>query len=245
MGYWHWRPCRDRKGLMVVSRAHGRELVSRWDGEGLPPVHSVGRQSGAPALEQTHPFHFKMCPGVMLGPRCNHDLGVLLRLPVPKHLMTEFSESPTRGFDVLQAKLTLDAVPYAGQPAGGLVDMNCPHGAKLGDAHGLLPLRPRGSAAGGLAGMEDQHGADQGDAYGSCPARPCGSSSWVSDSNALPDLGDAHGLLPLRPRGSAAGSWPVWRISMEPTRGTRMDFFLRAPAVPAAGCLTAMQCLNR
>ena len=31
-------------------------------------------------LEVTHPFHFKMTPGVMLGPTCNHGLGVLLRI---------------------------------------------------------------------------------------------------------------------------------------------------------------------
>ena len=31
--------------------------------------------------EVVQPFHFKMTPGIMLGPRCNHDLGILLRLP--------------------------------------------------------------------------------------------------------------------------------------------------------------------
>jgi hypothetical protein len=35
-----------------------------------------------PALERNHAYHFKMTPGLMLGPRCNHDLGILLRLPV-------------------------------------------------------------------------------------------------------------------------------------------------------------------
>ena len=37
--------------------------------------------AGAPALETTHPFHFKMNPAILLGPVCNHDLGVLLRIP--------------------------------------------------------------------------------------------------------------------------------------------------------------------
>ena len=82
MLFWHWRRCVNPKGKSVVRRVHGRDLVSRWDGAGLPPVHSVPPQIGLPALEQNHAYHFKMTPGVMLGPRCNHDLGVLLRLPV-------------------------------------------------------------------------------------------------------------------------------------------------------------------
>ena len=36
---------------------------------------------GLPALETNHPFHFKLSPGVQLGPMCNHDIGVLIRFP--------------------------------------------------------------------------------------------------------------------------------------------------------------------
>ena len=35
---------------------------------------------GMATLEQAHPFHIKMSPGITLGPRCNHDLGILLCL---------------------------------------------------------------------------------------------------------------------------------------------------------------------
>eukprot|EP00973_Karenia_brevis_P047487 6593497-Karenia_brevis.AAC.1 len=35
---------------------------------------------GLPAVEINHPFHFKMTPSMMLGPQCNHDLGILLRV---------------------------------------------------------------------------------------------------------------------------------------------------------------------
>ena len=36
---------------------------------------------GGPAIETTHPFHFKMTPSMMLGPVCNHDLNCFLRIP--------------------------------------------------------------------------------------------------------------------------------------------------------------------
>ena len=35
-----------------------------------------------PSLERSHAYHCKLTPGVFLGPRCNHDLSILLRLPV-------------------------------------------------------------------------------------------------------------------------------------------------------------------
>ena len=34
-------------------------------------------------MEIAHPFHFKMTPSMLLGPVCNHDLGILLRLCKP------------------------------------------------------------------------------------------------------------------------------------------------------------------
>ena len=64
----------------MAKRTHGLELQERWDGVGQPTLSKTPPNIGAPALEVVHPFHFKMTPGVMLGPTCNHDLGVLLRL---------------------------------------------------------------------------------------------------------------------------------------------------------------------
>ena len=61
-------------------RAHGRPLQGRWDGAGPPPVSTVPPFRAAPLLETHHPFHIKMNPAIYLGPRCNHDLGVLLRM---------------------------------------------------------------------------------------------------------------------------------------------------------------------
>eukprot|EP00973_Karenia_brevis_P093916 12419792-Karenia_brevis.AAC.1 len=60
----------------------GKELQERWSGEGAPPLHQKPPLKGGPKLERTHPFHFKMTPGIMLGARCNHDLGMVPKLPV-------------------------------------------------------------------------------------------------------------------------------------------------------------------
>ena len=81
MFYWHWTRREDAKKGSVAVRSHGMELVPRWNGEGDPPLFVSPPFLGAPALETTHPFHFKLCPSMLLGPMCNHDLGVLLRLP--------------------------------------------------------------------------------------------------------------------------------------------------------------------
>ena len=64
----------------VAKMTHGLPLQARWNGSGAPPIHANAPTKGSPAIEVDHPFHFKMTPGAMLGPRCNHDLGVLLRL---------------------------------------------------------------------------------------------------------------------------------------------------------------------
>ena len=84
LGFWSWQERVNAKGERVMKRVHGKELQPRWDGCGLPPVHDKPPMKGMPKLERTQPFHFKMNPGIMLGPRCNHDLGVICKLPVLK-----------------------------------------------------------------------------------------------------------------------------------------------------------------
>ena len=81
MYFWHWSRSVNEKKDVIAKRAHGLLLQSRWDGCGPPPVLQGPPHHGLPALEITHPFHFKMSPAMLLGPKCNHDLGVLLRLP--------------------------------------------------------------------------------------------------------------------------------------------------------------------
>ena len=78
MFYWHWARSVDDKKRLVAKRYHGLDLTPRWNGVGAPPLCASPPFTGAPALEITHPFHFKMCPAMLLGPMCNHDLGVLL-----------------------------------------------------------------------------------------------------------------------------------------------------------------------
>ena len=72
----------NKKGKEVARRMHGCALAGRWNGRGLPPVIKTVPNRGAPALERSHGFHGKIMPGVVLGPRCNHDIRNLLHLPV-------------------------------------------------------------------------------------------------------------------------------------------------------------------
>ena len=81
MYYWHWARHMDEKSILRAKRNHGHELVPRWDEQGELPLATSPPHLGTPELEQTHPFHGKMTPSMTLGPMCNHDLGVLLRLP--------------------------------------------------------------------------------------------------------------------------------------------------------------------
>ena len=64
--------------------SHGLQLQARWNGTSAPPLCGSPPCAGSPALEVNHTFHFNMCPAIMLGPRCNHDLGILLRLALPQ-----------------------------------------------------------------------------------------------------------------------------------------------------------------
>ena len=65
-----------------MKRMHGKAWQSRWNRCGIPPVHTLPPLRGMPALERTHPYHYKMSAGTILGPRCNHDLGIVAKLPV-------------------------------------------------------------------------------------------------------------------------------------------------------------------
>ena len=80
MSFWHWVRCQAKTGQPGARRAHGLQLQSRWDGQGAPPVQNTYPHLGQILLETCHPFYFKLSPSMMLGPRCNHDLGILLRL---------------------------------------------------------------------------------------------------------------------------------------------------------------------
>lgn len=82
MLYWHWARSRNRTGKEVMRRRHGLLLQPAWDGRGLPPIQTAPPNPGLPLLEMNFPFFFKLCFAVLLGPACNHDLGLLLRLPV-------------------------------------------------------------------------------------------------------------------------------------------------------------------
>ena len=94
LGYWHWVHGLSTKGEVTALRSHGNPLQERWNGEGIPPVRVVPPFRGSAVVETTHPFHIKMNPGIFLGPRCNHDVGVLLRFMVRKLPETAARVSP-------------------------------------------------------------------------------------------------------------------------------------------------------
>eukprot|EP00973_Karenia_brevis_P009782 1321619-Karenia_brevis.AAC.1 len=63
MMFWHWARSVDKKGNTVAKRSHGVQLQPRWNGTGDLPLHRSPPLLGSPAIETTHPFHFKMTPG--------------------------------------------------------------------------------------------------------------------------------------------------------------------------------------
>eukprot|EP00435_Cladocopium_sp_Y103_P008727 s3817_g2.t1 len=78
MQYWHWHEYRNSSDQLLARRRHGVPLHAH----ALPgemPIHHCLPHRGQPALERTHPFHFKMTPAAMLANCCNHDLSVLFR----------------------------------------------------------------------------------------------------------------------------------------------------------------------
>ena len=98
LGYWHWVRQLSEEGAATAVRAHGVPLQGRARRPDAPPLHTVPPFRGAPALEVNHPFHIKMNPGIFLGPRCNHDVGVMLRIP------PETWTSAVSGVNVASAK---------------------------------------------------------------------------------------------------------------------------------------------
>ena len=92
MFFWHWAKVISRTvakvGEMVWKRVKGRPLRKRWQAcdlikrGDLPPLEQHPPQKGMPALEANHGFTCRFNPSCSLGPCCNHDVNVLLRLPV-------------------------------------------------------------------------------------------------------------------------------------------------------------------
>ncbi|MDA8582584.1 hypothetical protein N9L68_00095 [bacterium] len=80
MLFWNWCRRKDMKKGHVAQMRHGLELQPLWNGTGALHLHVHPPVAGLPAPRTTHPFDFKMSPGVLLGPKCNQDIGVLLRL---------------------------------------------------------------------------------------------------------------------------------------------------------------------
>ena len=80
MLYWHWKEHKKHTDEWVACRVHDLPLHPH-SGSGEMPIHACVPQRGLPALERSHPFHFKMTPAAILGGACNHDLSLLFRFP--------------------------------------------------------------------------------------------------------------------------------------------------------------------
>ena len=101
MLFWNWHKVIDTKTKKsVYRRFHGRELIPRWDGSGLPPILSTPPHQFQAALERNHPYHYKGNPGVVLGPRSNHDVGLLIRF-----VRSVNGELPELGSDAWKASV--------------------------------------------------------------------------------------------------------------------------------------------
>ena len=88
-------------GKWVMRRVHGKPLQARWRKKGCPPVWRATPARGALGLERNHPFACKMNPVLLLGPKCNHDIGILLRLPAlseerQRELLNDFGDGSDR-----------------------------------------------------------------------------------------------------------------------------------------------------
>ena len=80
MMFWHWRTVRNKAGKLEAKRFHGLRRQKRWKGVGHPPIQPLPHL-GAMALEVNHNWYMKLSPTIALGPRCNHDVSPLLRMP--------------------------------------------------------------------------------------------------------------------------------------------------------------------
>ena len=83
MQFWHWNQIHTKRGNVGWKKRHGKRLVPRWDGTDYPPLEDVPPYEGKIQVETTHPYAIKSNPVIFSGPRCNHDVSVLLRLPLP------------------------------------------------------------------------------------------------------------------------------------------------------------------
>jgi len=95
LGFWHYA-LRMKKGTHRQDRrkvqnakdepkrvmVHGKSLVPRWDGQGMPPIEHSQPDQGRILFERNHPFHTKMNPPLGVCGLSNHDVNHLLRLQV-------------------------------------------------------------------------------------------------------------------------------------------------------------------
>ena len=86
MRFFHKVAFYDGDGRSITKMVHGAPLVPRWRacGDSAPPVADTAQwNAGEVLVEQHHPFVGPLTGAMYGGPRCNHHISVLLRLPAP------------------------------------------------------------------------------------------------------------------------------------------------------------------
>ena len=119
MFFWNWAQRRSKKGdQMVMARRHGHELQSRWTEGEWPPVQRIPPGEGRPGLERNHAYHCRLAPAVFLSARCNHDLSILLRLPVLDERLRNLLAGARDGINASKCLLFRSELPWSGE--GGI-----------------------------------------------------------------------------------------------------------------------------
>ena len=228
MLFWRWRKVRNDKNKIVMQRFHGRQLCPRWNGVGLPPVLELPPHACQPALERHHHFHYKMTPGAVLGPRCNHDVGLLLRLPknLPAHVSTEVSDVHCHSLRCGAASSGEGATPCAQTRRAAGVDGDVT-GARAAESHAassVLPVVGEDEPSAALA-MEIRSSV-QGCAAVHSPATPrgCGNSEAEESGERA---GRASSVLPI-----VGEEEPSAALAMEIQSSVQGCAAVHSPATP-------------
>ena len=125
MRFFHKVALDDGNGGSVENMVHGAQLAPRWQARAhdTPPIADKAQWNAGEALvEQHHPFVGPLTGAMYAGPRCNHHISVLLRLPIPDGSATGASAlSQAARVDeavAAMAKLLNDANYYCGKYCG-------------------------------------------------------------------------------------------------------------------------------
>ena len=126
MRFFHNAQVAQPNGEAVFKMVHGAQLVPRWSygsaGGASPPIADESQwNAGEPLVEQNQPFIGPLMGAMYGGPRCNHHVSVLLRLPPvtgTEPICAAAQAERVNAAIALIAKLLNDANHYCGDYCG-------------------------------------------------------------------------------------------------------------------------------